>query len=147
MSELNVPKVEGTNIVYTELYAEMRRYRDYEFRSATWFIAILIAILGFLISARFGRAGDLSVFGNAMVNDCLLKLALIAGTGLLGFTSCYLVWYAGSRYDELRQQADKLEPDWRPRISKRVFQPRHILYATPVVVVLITWFVVLLPRC
>jgi membrane protein YqaA with SNARE-associated domain len=141
-------RVSNPDTVYREFYNEMRRYRDYEFQSSTWYTAMLIAILGFLISVRFGKPADLTVFGAAVANNCLVKLALILGTGVLGGTSWFLVRYASHRYEELRKYANELEPEWKVEtfvITSWRITPRHVLYVTQVMLVLITWFVILIP--
>lgn len=43
--------------IYSELCNELRRYRDYELTAATWYTAILLALLGFYASAKFGSGG------------------------------------------------------------------------------------------
>ena len=148
MSNPNIPRIEQPDAVYRELYNEMRRYRDYEFHSSTWYTAILTAVLGFLISQRFGRPNDLTMFGAALASNWIVKIGLVLSTGALGLISCRLVRYASRRYDALRNYADKLEPTWKAetfRPLKRGLSPRHILYSTPVVLVLITWAVILWP--
>ena len=147
-TEPALPRVEGPDAVYAELYNEMRRYRDYEFQSSTWYTAILIAVLAFLISQRFEKPDDLTIFGAALATNCLLKVALLVGTGALGFISCRLVYYASCRYDHIRRYVDGLEPSWKARTFvplPRGLSPRQILYATPVILVLITWVVILWP--
>lgn len=141
-----LPRVEQPEAVYRELYNEMRRYRDYESQSSTWYTAILTAILGFLISQRFGRPDDLTIFGAAVAHNCLVKVTLLLGTGALGFISCRLVYYASHRYDEIRKYTEQLEPTWKTFVPpRRGLSPRHILYVTPAVLVLITWVVILWP--
>lgn len=148
LTESQPPKVEGPEPVYAELYNEMRRYRDYEFQSSTWYTAILIAVLAFLISQRFAKPDDLTVFGAALASNWLVKGTLAVGTGTLGFVSCRLVYYAGCRYEHIRQYTNRLEPAWKAKTFvplPRGLSPRHILYATPVALVLITWLVILWP--
>jgi hypothetical protein len=148
MTNPDIPRVEQPEAVYRELYNEMRRYRDYEFQSSTWYTAILTAVLGFLISQRFGRPSDLTIFGAALASNCMVKTALFLGTGALGFISCYLVYYASRRYDVIREYTARLEPVWKASTfdpPPRGLSPRHILFLTPVVLVLITWAVILWP--
>lgn len=143
-----LPPVEDLGAIYGELYNEMRRYRDYEFQSSTWYTAMLIAVLAFLISQRFDKPNDLTVFGAALATNWLVKLALLTGTGALGFISCRLVYYASCRYDHIRRYTDRLEPTWKTQTFvplQRGLSPRQILYATPVVLVLISWVVILWP--
>jgi hypothetical protein len=147
-SESQPPRLQEPAAVYAELYNEMRRYRDYEFQSSTWYTAILIAVLAFLVSQRFEKPDDLTIFGAAVATNCLLRVALLVGTGALGFISCRLVYYASCRYDHLRRYTDKLEPTWKSQTFvplSRGLSPRQILYATPVTLVLITWVVILWP--
>jgi len=117
--------------VYGEVYNEMRRYRDYEFTSSTWFTALLLAVLGFLVATRYGETA--SRFESILARSCVLKFFVVLGAGVVATTSSYLVWYSSHRYQELRAWAnDHLEPDWKkfkPRMIS--FTPRHIFYITP----------------
>lgn len=127
------------NTVYTELYAELRRYRDYEFTSSTWYSALLLAILGFLVASRFGDTAPR--FALLLETSCAAKVLFVAVAALIAGTSTFLVWYSYARYQELRKYTtDNLEPKWKttdftPR--EHPIAPRHFYYATP-------WFVFLL---
>src|SRR5262245_1630393 len=44
--------------VYTQMHAELRRYRDHELTVATWFTAILLVMLGAVVASKYAAAGS-----------------------------------------------------------------------------------------
>src|SRR5262245_21792080 len=44
--------------VYTQMYAELRRYCDHELTVARWFTAILHAMLGAVVASKYAAAGS-----------------------------------------------------------------------------------------
>lgn len=123
--------------VYSELYNEMRRFRDYEFTSSTWYTALQIAILGFVLSVRFGYEDKPSRLAVLLTENCAAKVGVIVLTGLVCAAALYLVHYSVNRYFWLRSWVDEnLEPAWKKAAFQkevRCFGPRHILYATQLI--------------
>jgi hypothetical protein len=141
----------GREAVYGEVYNELRRYRDYEFSSSTWYTALLFAVLGFLIATRFGDTAP--GFAAYLDSSCWLKLGVVAGSALIATVSTFLVRYSYKRYRELRDYANKyLEPPWkRAEFSPRKYRfvPRYIYYATPwliVALILVVSFMSIPPK-
>ena len=96
MSNATSPESERPNIdavtrdvVYAEMYNEMRRFRDYEFTSSMWYTALLLAILGFVVAVRFGDTAR--SFANLMDAQCWLKVG-VTGIAVLvaGASSCLI---------------------------------------------------------
>lgn len=134
-------------IIYSELYNEMRRYRDYELSTATWYTAILIALLGFIVSAKYGNDAHLATFAQGW---CVQVSTVILST-VLGLSSCYSIWYVNRRYSGIRDVVDKhLEPKWvkdafKPMLSQEVIRPRYLIYLMLLLLVVITWIVTFSP--
>jgi len=114
------------DIVYQELYEEMRRYRDYELSVATWYTAILAAIFGVLIAIK-PQLDSL---------NCVVKSLIVALILLLGISSLYSICYAHKRYNQRREIADKLEPGWNTPPPKQTITPRHLICITLVCLVI-----------
>lgn len=134
--------------VYSELYNEMRRYRDYELTAATWYTVILVALLGFIISAKYGADDSLAKF----VQICAVQGSTVLISTILGVSSCYSVWYADRRYRAIRKIVDEhLEPKWvqeafKPILSQKAIRPRCFIYLVQLLLVVATWFAVLVPK-
>jgi uncharacterized membrane protein len=127
--------------VYSELYAEMRRYRDYELIASPWYTTILLAILGAILSVKFGvNPSKLS----ELINRIEIKLIIFAVVTFIGFSICYSLWYVSQRYHELRKYVDELEPKWKKLKSKSMkFAPNVlmlIIQATLTVIIDVTIF-------
>ncbi len=136
----------GREAVYAQIYDEMRRYRDYEFNSSSWYTALLLATIGFLIAVRFGgTAPQLKVL---LVTNGFLKLAVIVSAALIAAASCYLIYFSSRRYQYLREWVDNnLEPDWKKKTFKpdrMLFGPRQIYYLTQWLLVLIITIITLI---
>ena len=126
--------------VYSEMYAEMRRFRDYELSISNWTILILLAILNaiLLLKLNFNQSALSQLF-----NSNLLIRFIIAGiTTFIGFSGFYSVIYAFSRYRELRKYVDDhLEPEWKKRqfsSETRKIGPRQFILLVHVILIVIT---------
>ncbi len=129
--------------IYSELCNELRRYRDYELTAATWYTAILLALLAFYASAKFGSDGE-------YVRSLAASILVLSLSTVLGFSSCYSVWFAHWRYSDIRDivREKHLEPKWvvdafKKITDKKAIPPRYLIYLIQLLLVLATWFVVL----
>ena len=116
--------------VYSELYTEMRRYRDYELTASTWYIVILLAILGAILTVKFGPVeSDLS---NFFKFNLLIQLTIAGFATLIGVGGCYSVIFASLRYHELRKYVDRnLEPKWKKfKPKERRVGPHYFILLT-----------------
>lgn len=130
------------NLKYTEYYNEMRRFRDYELTASTWYSAILLAILGFIISEKFNPKSSLAHL-LSMNTSAEIFVAIVVT--LIGSLGIYCICFVSYRYQELRTYVTEfMEPSdsFVPKIIH--FQPRHAIILTQVILILATNFLLLL---
>ena len=73
----NTPKDKITpDVVYQEMYQEMRRFRDYELTAATWYTTILLAFLGYVFQFQ-----DQDLLANGIAKFFISALAALIGFG------------------------------------------------------------------
>lgn len=130
--------------VYSEMYAEMRRFRDYHLNVASWYTVILLAILTAVLTMKFG-SGQPGIFQRLGTN-LLVKISILVFATLLGMSSCRSIRYASKRYDELRKYVDDhLEPLWKDFKPKRVkFTPQFFMLTTQILLVLAVYLFILI---
>lgn len=88
--------------VYTQLYFEMRRYRDYELSVATWWTTMLLALLSGIIWGQGGSPGLLhELLQDVSVKGVLTGLVILLGIGIL-----HALHYTNVRYNTLRASCD-----------------------------------------
>ena len=87
--------------VYQEMYQEMRRYRDYELTSSTWYTAFLIAILGFLITTIHGDNQQFIELRLILTTNLYVQILTALMIVILGLASLYSVRYVNLRYQEI----------------------------------------------
>ena len=134
--------------VYAEMYSEMRRYRDYEFTSSTWYLAMLLAILGFLLLTRFGERG--TRFGELIASGWSFRIAIMITALLVALSCSLLMAYSFKRYKHLREYVDTLEPEWKRRsftpLKEGLINPRRIYHVTAWLLVIMIWLITWLPN-
>ena len=135
-------------VVYSELHNELRRYRDYELTVATWYTAIFVAFLGFVVSAKYGEGPALAKFiqsGSVQVSMSVISIMLGAGS------LCSIRW-ASRRHHEIRNIVyELLEPQWvkdalKPILNQKGIRPRHFIYIVQLSLVVATWLVIWVPK-
>ncbi len=139
MAEGSTPDTANTvskDGVYSELYNEMRRYREYQFSSTKWYTTIYLALLGVVFYAKYGvRASEL----NAIVSQGNFKFTIAVIAFLLCFNSCHTILYTHDRYTSLRKFTDNtLEPEWKnyhPDLT--IFQPHNLLVANQIILMVL----------
>ena len=123
-------------VIYSEIYTEMRRYRDYELSAATWYTAILIVMLGFIVTDK----SDVT----------FVRVAIGVLSTILGGSSIYSIWYVNRRYGQLLEiMNNHLEPQWKKAVFKNIrtemiLRPRHLIFIVQVSLILATWYFVCL---
>lgn len=90
------------NTVYTEMHNEMRDFRNNIFTLSTWYTALLIAILAFVISIRFSTVIPQSRLTVLLIHSCCMKMFLAVLTLVIVMSSCYMIYYAYRRYYHLK---------------------------------------------
>lgn len=124
--------------VYSEMYAEMRRHRDYQFSSATWHTTLLLALAGLILAAKYG--GNISGMKDIIANHAETKWIIGLIAVVVCFNSCYAIIYSHRRYADLRKYADdNIEPSWRKRFTPRttVLQPHILLVVSQLILLVI----------
>jgi hypothetical protein len=117
-------------IVYQEMYQEMRRHRDHELTSSTWYNTILLAIIVAVTEFKFGISG---VSPSALLmQNWLFKFGLSFVLGVLAFGNMYSVWYSSKQYHYLRNWVNRnLEPSWKKFDPLEMeFTPYHVIIFT-----------------
>ena len=145
-NEVNRPDEVSKDTIYSEMYAEMRRFRDYELTISTWYTVILLAILGAVLTVKFGSVQpNLSQF---ISTNLSIRLLIAGFVILLGFSGCYSTIYAFQRYRELRKYVDdNLEPKWKKfKPKERKVTPREFILLTQVLLVIAIDIVILWPK-
>ena len=106
------PDVRKPDMIYEQLYTEMRRFRDHEKAVVTWYTTILLAMMGALIS--------FSAQTNVQIDD-MLKLTLAALIVAVTGSMHYLIWYTSRRYRDLRDYTNEHydRPPNRPPLDLR----------------------------
>jgi hypothetical protein len=120
----NKKKEVSVDTVYSELYEEMRRFRDHELNASTWYMVILLAFISFLLSATFGS--DKSDLSQIPIPVQILIFIIIIS---IVFSGIYSICFSGSRYHELRDYTDTLEPKWKTfHPKKHCLDPRKLIF-------------------
>lgn len=139
MPTQNIPKKRrpvSPDIVYQELYQEMRRFRDYELSSSTWYTVILLAILSAIISVKYASDSLLKV---SLFGDCTIKIVVLLVIFLIGFSNIWSTYYVRRRYHHLRNYVDYLEPEWHNYQPEIIFPaPYHLIVLTQLILVLVS---------
>jgi hypothetical protein len=134
------------NTVYSEMYNEIRRCRDYEMTASTWYTAILLGVLVAIVSAKYGdQTSDLK---KALQDNLTVQGFLALIYTLVGGLSIYSIRYMNLLGDNLRKYVNTLEPLWHnfrvDYLKKRRVSPFCALAITQAVVVLGGVFIVCL---
>ena len=134
----NKPEEVSSDIAYQELYQEMRRYRDYELSVSNWYTTILLAILGGILTAKYG--GNLGL--EKLAREGLFKFVAVFIVLLIGISGMWSVYFSHRRHEHLSDYIfDKnlnLEPDW-----KKNYKPENI-WLKPHCLILVTQLVLTL---
>jgi uncharacterized membrane protein YidH (DUF202 family) len=134
----------SADIVYQEMYEEMRRFRDYELASSNWYTAILLALAGVILTLKNAN-GDITI-STLLSQSSLLKIGLSVLAIILVSSGIFTALYASSRYNHMRAWVDKnLEPKWKtytPPVKQ--LKPIHAIVIVQIIlaiIVIITlWF-------
>jgi hypothetical protein len=124
------------DVIYTELYNEMRRYRDQHFSLFQWYTTLSVAAIAAI--AGLGQLRD----SHQLLQQIRPWLSIILIVG--GAFVSYWGWYANKRYIQLRKQIEILEPVWEKLWSEppSKLQPHHgLLIVTVVMTITILAFI------
>ena len=133
------------DIIYQEYYQEMRRYRDYELISSTWYTAILIAITGFVIDVLFGK-GFPQI--KLLLNSNLpVQIFTSLATTFIGCASIYSIRWANLRYEELKYfvftvKKSYIQEDYQFTPKPRKMKPVRLIYSVHYLILSILNYVI-----
>jgi ATP/ADP translocase len=121
----------SSDIVYQELYNEMRRFRDYELSISGWYTTIILGITGVIITIKAALYS--SGKSETIFDYPLLKISLVAVIIFLvaaSVLSVLYVWYLNKQLRAFTRAA--LEPDWNREPRKLFFKPSWLMVATQI---------------
>ena len=130
------------DVIYSERYNEMRRFRDYELTASTWYSAILLAILGFVASTKFDHE---SLLFNPLNMNIATQILIAIGVLIVGICGVYSICYVSYRYQELRNYMDIFveSDDFKPHPFP--VKPLHAILLTQLILIGAINFVLLAP--
>jgi hypothetical protein len=131
-----IPQEEiSKEVVYQEMYAEMRRSRDYELTSSTWYTTIFLALILAILNLKFGNNPSITT----LMQNSSFKIVTSIVFYILAFGSIYPVWYSSNSFKVMREWTNDHEPSWK--ISSFTPFSKKI---TPAIVIMVTQFVLLI---
>lgn len=136
----------SSDIAYQEMYQEMRRYRDYEVTISTWYTTILLAILGGILTAKYGNLGL-----DQLVRECFIKLVSVLIVLIIGGSGIWSIYFSYRRYRHIRDYVFdkklKIQPDWKQNyMPEKIFpEPRHLILLTQFILVALSIVIIFWP--
>ncbi len=116
----------SVDTVYSEMYNEMRRHREYQFSSAKWYTTLFLALIGAIFAAKY--SGQSPGIKNIIDSNEGIRCVIILVAILICLNSCHTILYSHWRYSELRRYADiGLEPKWKTFLPKKIKPQPHVL--------------------
>jgi hypothetical protein len=97
--------------VYSQLYEEGRRYREWERQAAVWSTTLLSALIAGLV-ALSSRSTPFMLGDGQKV----FIAALLAGFAAI---TCLMMWFVAWRYHQIRDLLDEIEPAWKMVLVRR----------------------------
>lgn len=107
---VQIVKAASIDSRYEQIYIEMRRHRNHELSTATWFSSILLAINWGLITFITSERGLTFLKTIPFCTITKLKHILATTMIIITFAATYNIWYSHSQYKNLRAYTNQLEP-------------------------------------
>ena len=127
--------------IYVQLSNEALRHRNYETETARWYTTILVAILGFILSVKFGTSQS----GAALVisGNLLGQISFTAVVFLIAFSSCYSIQFYHHQHRLLEKYVDTLLEQEEVKIRTLILdmpglKPRFLLMGTQAILALVS---------
>ena len=126
--------------IYYQLSDVALRHRNYETETARWYTTILVAILGFILSAKSGTPQ--SALGQLLSENFLGQIALSAVVFAITFSSCYAIQFYHRQHSLLEKYIDTLLEQEEVNKRKSILnmpklKPRFLLTGTQIFLALI----------
>jgi hypothetical protein len=104
--------------VYRELYEESRRFRDYQFEFAKWYVSVLLAFAG----------GYLALTTHGFVPGPCIRIVLVLVVAAISVGSVVVINHTDFRFQELKTYTNSIQPDFMKFDSRpRDVKPNHII--------------------
>ena len=137
----------SSDSIYSEMSGAALRHRNYETETARWYTTILVAILGFVLTAKFGEPQ--SGVAELLSGSVLVQIAFSAIVVSIAVSSCYSIQYYHRQHMLLERYVDTLlepeEIDRRVRILKMPkLKPRFLLMWVQMLLALIIVVLILM---
>jgi len=120
-------------VIYSELYSEMRRVRDHQITIGVWYTTTLLAVSSIFAFLRQTH--------HMWLVDTLEKWSLAGILFIFAGGIYYLIWYEHTRYCELRKCVESIELEWKVRVRKPMKVRPPVIYT--LIIGLLTSFIVL----
>lgn len=117
--------------VYSQLYQEMRRHRDYELTTSTWHMLLLLGILGLVLNTVYGGNPYCpSVLAQWFIEHAWTQRLTAILFSVVAISCIFSISYSNTRYHDLRAFTEHLEPKWKDTLNRRKMKvtPVRIIY-------------------
>jgi hypothetical protein len=133
--------------VYSRMSEVALRHRNYETETARWYTPILVAILGFILSSKFGEGGSGAM--RLLSGSLPAQVGFAAIVCSIAFLSCYSIQFYHLQHTRVEKYIDSLlEPE---EVQKRMeimkmprLKPRFLLMGTQILLAGVTVAVIFL---
>ena len=114
MKSINNQGGGSKDVVYQQLYQEMRRYRDYQIVVSGWYATLAMGVIAGLFAIP-----KLDVNFGVCFAHLFSIFFILAGLGI-----SYVIWYANNRYVSLKELANQI---YSASPHEILVKPHHIL--------------------
>ena len=127
--------------IYSQLSDAALRHRNYETETARWYTTILIAILGFILSVKFGAPQ--SGVAQLLSGNFLGQITFASVVFIIAFSSCYAIQFYHRQHTLLERYVDTLlkQEEVKKRnliLNMPKLKPRFLLMGTQTLLALVT---------
>jgi len=143
MEHLKDRETVSIDTVYSEVSADIRQAREYQFSSAKWYTTILVAISGFILANKFGTSDPPSGLHQALNGHLGVQILVAVVISAFALFSSWTILYAHGLHVKLRRYLGRDFPvknvsqRGSVTLSSRL-PPRYFLIATQVLIALAT---------
>jgi len=145
-NKLNDMDEVSKDTVYSEMYIEMRRFRDYQIKASMWYTTILVSILGFIFTIKFAHIQNISF--QLFRANLIIKILILTVATVIGVAACLTILYTNGRYYSLRKYTDKyLEPKLKESfvVKNKIPQPHKLMLTTILTLTVVIDLIIILP--
>jgi hypothetical protein len=128
---------------YSEVSADIRQVREFQFSSARWYTAILVAISGFILATKFGGSDPPSALQQTLNSHLGVQILVAFVISAVALFSSWTIFYAHRLHVKLRHYLDRDFPlknvaQRGPVTLSSRLPPRYFFVATQVLIAVAT---------